>query len=129
LFLFLTVVVTATYLLSVPVQFKSANLFFLFTSMAGLGISLLLVWNEVDQHNPLIKEVCGGNSERINCNAVLASARATFVGISWSIWGFSYSAAFFLSQILFTAQPANTYLWSILSILVTPYILFSLYYQ
>lgn len=35
------------------------NFLFLFGSASGLGISLLLLWHEIDRHSLFIKEVCG----------------------------------------------------------------------
>jgi len=103
--------------------------FFLMTSTVGLLISLLLVWHEVDAHNPFIKEVCGGQGRKMNCDAVLSSAGAAFLGISWAVWGFAYFASFLLSILLFSEQIAYAYLWSIVSIGALIYLSFSIYYQ
>jgi len=103
--------------------------FFLISSTIGLLVSLLLVWHEVDAHNPFIKEVCGGKGRKMNCDAVLSSAGATFLGISWAVWGFAYFASFFLSMLLFTQQSSYAYVWAFVSLIVTAYIPYSLYYQ
>lgn len=103
--------------------------FFLITSSLGLIVSLLLVWHEVDAHNPFIKEVCGGQGRKMNCDAVLSSSGATFLGISWAVWGFSYFATFFLSIVLFSQQFPYLYLWSILSVAALVYLPYSIYYQ
>ncbi|WP_316820462.1 vitamin K epoxide reductase family protein [Pedobacter gandavensis] len=105
------------------------NLVFLSTSFIGFGISLLLLLHDIDSHNPFIKQVCGGVGKSTNCEAVLDSAGATFMGINWSIWGFSYFSTFFLGQILFTNIPAYNSVWTSLSLLATPYIIYSIYYQ
>lgn len=102
---------------------------YLFTSFIGLSVSCLLLWHDIDAHNPFLKEVCGGNAKKLNCNAVLTSSKASFLGLSWSIWGFAYFAAFFVTQILFPASVSFISLWSTVSIIASPYILFSLYYQ
>ncbi|QJB34872.1 thioredoxin domain-containing protein [Chitinophaga oryzae] len=102
---------------------------FLLSSFLGLLISSLLIWNEIDTHNPFIREVCGGKSRKLNCNAVLSSSKASFGGISWSVWGFAFFAAFFCTQLLFPAHPGFMLIWSALSLLTAPYILFSVYYQ
>ncbi|NSL88809.1 thioredoxin domain-containing protein [Chitinophaga sp. Mgbs1] len=102
---------------------------FLLSSFLGLVISSLLIWNEIDAHNPFIKEVCGGNSKKLNCNAVLSSAGASLFGINWSVWGFSFFASFFSAQLLFPADTRFMLIWSALSLLAAPYILFSVYYQ
>jgi len=103
--------------------------FFLITSTIGLFISLLLVWHEVDAHNPFIKEVCGGQGKKMSCDAVLSSSGATFLGISWTVWGFAYFATQFLSMLLFTHQSSYIYVWVVISIIAILYIPFSLYYQ
>lgn len=102
---------------------------FLITSAVGLFISLLLVWHDVDAHNPFIKEVCGGQGRKMNCEAVLSSSGATFLGISWAVWGFAYFATLFLSMILFAQMSSYFYIWAIFSLIAALYIPFSLYYQ
>ena len=102
---------------------------FLSTSATGLLISILLLWHDIDKHNPFIREVCGGIGKKMDCNAVLSSAGASLFGISWSIWGFAYFSTFFIFHIFLTG---NDELFSILSygsIAVSPYIFYSLYYQ
>jgi uncharacterized membrane protein/thiol-disulfide isomerase/thioredoxin len=102
----------------------------LLSSTAGVLISLLLVWHEVDAHNPFIKEVCGGNNrKKLNCSAVLNSEGSTFLGISWSVWGFAYFATLMVCQVLFTGAIAYLRPWSILSIVALLYVPYSLYYQ
>ncbi|WP_164122321.1 vitamin K epoxide reductase family protein [Sphingobacterium sp. xlx-130] len=102
---------------------------YILTSFIGLLASSLLLWHDIDAHNPFLKEVCGGNAKKMNCNAVLTSSKASFLGLSWSTWGFAYFACFFVTQILFPANISFIALWSTLSIIAAPYILFSIYYQ
>lgn len=102
---------------------------YIFSSFIGLVVSCLLLWYDIDAHNPFLKEVCGGNAKKMNCNAVLASSKASFLGLSWSTWGFAYFASFFVTQLLFPANLSFLSLWSTLSIIAAPYILFSIYYQ
>lgn len=102
---------------------------YILTSFIGLVASSLLLWHDIDAHNPFLKEVCGGNAKKMNCNAVLTSSKASFLGLSWSNWGFAYFATFFVTQILFPANISFIALWSTLSIIAAPYILFSIYYQ
>lgn len=104
-------------------------LIFLVTGGIGLVSSVLLLWHEVDAHNPFLKEVCGGQGRKLNCNAVLQSSGAKFLGISWSTWGFAYFSTFFLCQVLFPQQLGFLGIWSLLSLAVSPYMLYSLYYQ
>lgn len=102
---------------------------FLSTSLVGLISSVLLLWHDVDAHNPFLKEVCGGHGRKLNCDAVLNSNGATFFGIKWSLWGGAYFATMFVSHILFPSQLVYTMLWTIISLAVTPYIIYSIFYQ
>lgn len=131
LYLAFTVLLTAIiYILLQPIGVLSwFGIGYIATSFIGLGIASLLLWHEIDAHNPFIKEVCGGNSKKLNCNAVLSSSTSSLLGISWSVWGFAFFATFFMTQVLFPASPVFVLLWSGLSLLAAPYIAFSLYYQ
>ncbi|MGO1595003.1 MAG: vitamin K epoxide reductase family protein [Sphingobacterium sp.] len=102
---------------------------FLINGLVGVGGSVLLLWHDVDAHNPFIKEVCGGQGKKMNCGAVLNSKGANFLGISWSIWGFAYFLAFFLVQLFYPGQVAQLTLWSTISLLALPYVPYSIYYQ
>jgi uncharacterized membrane protein len=76
-----------------------------------------------------LKEVCEGAKKTANCEAVLNSSKSKFLGISWALWGFSFMSTLFFTQILFANQLPNLIISSLLSIIVTPYIAFSVYYQ
>lgn len=105
------------------------SLSLLLATFLGLGISALLVWHEVDKHNPFLKEVCGGQRKKTNCNVILSSSQSRFLGISWSIWGFSYMVTLFLTQIFFPNQLLFLLGNILTSLIVLPYVFFSLYYQ
>ena len=131
-FLFISpIFLTIIYLLSnnLANSITWGSLIFLVSSSVGLLTSVLLLWHDIDAHNPFLKEVCGGQGKKINCGAVLNSKGASFIGISWSVWGFAYFSSFFLIQLLYPGQSAQLSLWSIISLLVSPYILYSIYYQ
>ncbi len=102
---------------------------FLLTSTIGTLCSTLLIWHEIDAFNPLIREVCGSLGSKSNCNAVLSSRGARFLGISWSIWGFAYFSSFFLYQLLFADSVPHVSLWSYIALMTFPYVIYSLYYQ
>ncbi|MFD2965796.1 vitamin K epoxide reductase family protein [Sphingobacterium bambusae] len=105
---------------------------FILASFIGFGASLLLMWYEIDAHNPFLQEVCGGsrNSDRNrSCNAVLNSKSSNFLGISWSVWGGAYFASFYLIQILYPGLQSQLAFWSTVSLLASPFIIYSLYYQ
>lgn len=101
----------------------------LFTAI-GYMISLLLVWYEIDSHNPFLKEVCGGGGRKLSCAKVLKSNGASLFGISWSVIGFSYFATILLTQLLFgSTNPLFQPYWILLFVLALPYTFYSIYYQ
>ncbi|WP_312340692.1 vitamin K epoxide reductase family protein [Sphingobacterium sp.] len=104
-------------------------LFFLLNTIGSI-VTLLLLWHDIDAHNPFLKQVCGGQTGSFNCDAVLKSKGAFFIGLSWSVIGFSYFTTMILSQLLFGLTNI-LYLsyWALFSLLVVPYTLYSVYYQ
>ncbi|UQA77527.1 thioredoxin domain-containing protein [Sphingobacterium siyangense] len=105
------------------------NIILTMTSFIGLAVSSLLLWHEIDAHNPLIREVCGGQGKKANCDDVLNSSQSSFLGISWAIWGFAFMATLFSIQVFFSGNLPFLYLSAIISLIATPYIFFSVYYQ
>lgn len=105
------------------------NIIFTITSFIGIVVCSILVWYEIDAYNPIIKEVCGNEGKRINCDAVLKSPHSSLLGISWSIWGLAFMATLFSIQLFFSGNSSFLYLSSLLSFIATPYIIFSIYYQ
>ncbi|MCW3074286.1 MAG: hypothetical protein JWP69_1355 [Flaviaesturariibacter sp.] len=104
---------------------------FLALSLAGTVIAGLLLWFEVDKSNPFLQQVCSGGANT-NCSAVLASKGAKlFSWLSWSEVGFFYFTGSFIMLLVSLGNglvPAFELL-SLLSLLATPYILFSISYQ
>ncbi|MCS3554284.1 MULTISPECIES: vitamin K epoxide reductase family protein [unclassified Sphingobacterium] len=125
-----TILISSINILSKDTSITSwIGLSFLLSSFIGLTISTILLWHEVDAHNPFIKEVCGGSGKKMNCDAVLSSAKASFLGVSWSTWGFAFMATLFFTQIIYAGQLNQLLVSSYISIIVSPYIFFSIYYQ
>ncbi len=94
---------------------------------AGVIVTSLLLWYEVDKNNPVLQKVCTGIAKG-NCNAILTGKQAKlFNWLSWSEIGFFYFMGSFL-VLSFTGNNAITAL-SWLSILALPYTIFSVYYQ
>ena len=107
---------------------------FYFTSFLGFIFSAMLLLFDIDRFNPIIREVCGRSKEiegSINCNAVLNSNYSSFLGISWSIWGFSFFSTFLLSFIFQSYENIRLYenILTIISCIISPYILYSIFYQ
>ncbi|TAG12472.1 MAG: hypothetical protein EAZ35_09210 [Sphingobacteriia bacterium] len=96
--------------------------------LIGLGVSVLLLWYDIDKGNPLLKQICSG-IQKANCSAVLNTKAATIAGlITWSEVGFVYFAGSLL-LVAFAGINAVIPLLSLFSLLALPYIIFSVYYQ
>ncbi|MBS1917695.1 MAG: thioredoxin domain-containing protein [Bacteroidetes bacterium] len=102
---------------------------FLMLSLIGSIITILLLWYEIDEYNPLLQQICN-EGKKVNCNAILHSKASKVVGISWSAIGFVYFAGGVMVQ-LFTGitnmQTLSILAW--LNLFAAPYIIFSVYYQ
>ena len=101
-----------------------------FILLAGVFITSLLLWYEIDKSNPLLQKVCTGIAKG-NCNAILTGKQAKlFSWLSWSEVGFFYFTGGLLFIILNgsgVAAAISVLAW--ISILAMPYTVFSVYYQ
>jgi uncharacterized membrane protein len=99
------------------------------TKLCGLTISMLLLAYEVDAKNSLVNQFCSTATKQ-GCGAVLAGSGASIGGIKWSEVGSFYFAASFL-WLFFPGLPyAAKGSWlALAATAVSPYILYSLYYQ
>lgn len=94
--------------------------------LAGVFVTSLLLWYEIDKTNPLLQKVCTGIAKG-DCNAILTGKQAkVFSWLSWSEVGFFYFAGGLLNLLL-AENTISIIAW--LNILALPYTLFSLYYQ
>jgi uncharacterized membrane protein len=101
---------------------------YLSVKLIGLGVSLLLLWYDIDKGNPLLKQICSG-IQKADCNAVLNAKAASLGGlITWSEVGFIYFAGGLLLAGFAGINNALPIL-SLFSLLALPYIFFSIYYQ
>jgi hypothetical protein len=67
---------------SFPTGFGIALIFTFY--IAGIGISGLLLWHEIDKGNPILQKVCTGIA-KTNCNAILDSKASKLLPwLSWS---------------------------------------------
>ncbi|WP_126248403.1 vitamin K epoxide reductase family protein [Chitinophaga rhizosphaerae] len=103
----------------------------IFAILTGIGfiVTILLLWMELDVHNPVLRQICTVG-KKTNCEAVLQSKGADFLGTNWSILGFTYfsgQALVFLFNGL-SVNPVMTWL-AFFSLAAVPYVFFSLYYQ
>lgn len=102
---------------------------YLSINLAGVAVSALLVWYDLDRYHPLLRQICTPG-KKINCEAVLHSKGARLAGISWSIIGFTYFAAGLLSLLVSGITSPNIhFILSWLNVLAICYILFSIFYQ
>nr|WP_295864926.1 vitamin K epoxide reductase family protein [uncultured Chitinophaga sp.] len=97
--------------------------------LSGLVVGGLLLMGELDQHNPLLKKICGVG-KTTGCGAVLsAKSSKVFAGISWGDIGFAYFSGGLLSLFMSHFSPGAVYAASLLSLLSVGFIPYSLYQQ
>ncbi|MFC7525730.1 vitamin K epoxide reductase family protein [Parapedobacter sp. GCM10030251] len=104
--------------------------FYLLLFFSGIAITTLLLWYEVDQHNPALKKVCGSGGKKANCGAILNSKASNLFGVSWSLIGFTYFMGATLILVIGGLENAK-FLQMVgwLSLLAVAYTGFSIYYQ
>ncbi len=94
--------------------------------LAGVAVTSLLLWYEIDKSNPILNKVCSGIAKG-NCTAILTGKQAkVFSWLSWSEVGFFYFTG---SLVTFLALDKSLHLLAWLSLLALPYTIFSIYYQ
>ncbi|MDB5229687.1 MAG: hypothetical protein JWN76_492 [Chitinophagaceae bacterium] len=99
----------------------------LFFSIAGISVSILLLWFEVDKTNSALKKICAAGANA-NCGAVLNSKHSKFLGwLTWSEIGFYYFFGNYL--FLFLSGLKALPFVALLNLFVFPYTFFSIYYQ
>jgi len=107
----------------VPVYFQYLILF------AGVIVTSLLLWYEIDSNNPLLHKVCTGIVKG-NCDAILSGNQSKLLSwLSWSEVGFFYFAGGFLTLLFVTPLTDSLSIIGYLNILALPYTIFSIYYQ
>lgn len=102
---------------------------FALVTMAGSLLGALLILQELDQFNPVLKQVCQKGAS-LNCTAVMNSKAAKVFGISLSSIGATYFIGMLL--VLLTGgvyDPGVLQVLSWVNVLALPVVLFSVYYQ
>ncbi|MBB5637188.1 putative membrane protein [Pedobacter cryoconitis] len=102
---------------------------YLLLTILGCGLGTLLVWYEIDSHNPSLNQICTAG-KKINCGIILQSGASKIAGLSWSIIGLGYFTGLLLFLIF--EGPDNKkilFMLSWLGVLTIPYLIFSIYYQ
>jgi thiol-disulfide isomerase/thioredoxin len=106
-----------------PIYFQYLILF------AGVIVTSLLLWYEIDSNNPLLHKVCTGIVKG-NCDAILSGKQSKLLSwLSWSEVGFFYFAGGFLTLLFITPLTDSLSIIGTLNILALPYTIFSIYYQ
>ncbi|WP_426327273.1 vitamin K epoxide reductase family protein [Pedobacter sp. R-06] len=106
--------------------FSWGYLFLSILKFIGVGFSVLLLIQSIDNKNPLVQNLCGLNGKN-DCNVILKSdAAQPFSWISWSEIGFFY---FIGSLIAILALPSSLNIIVDLNILALPYTIYSISYQ
>ena len=99
----------------------------LLIKLAGIAVTGLLLWYEVDQSNPVLQQICLAG-RKTNCRAVLQSRGSRLFGwLTWSEIGCYYFAGTYFFILLGMGRAPALVAW--LNLLALPYTLFSVYYQ
>jgi len=111
-----------------PYTSYSIGMFALFTlKLAGLGISAILLWSEVDKNNTAIAKFCTGG-KNVDCNSVIDSF--SFGGlISLSNLAFAYFLSGFFILMFSSFSDSSLSLLGVLSYSSLVIIPISVYYQ
>lgn len=105
------------------------NSMLLLTKIAGVAIAVLLLVYDYDKTSSLVKNICS-TGKQTGCDAVVNSKAGKIFGIKWSEAGFFYFAATFLF-LLYPGVPLAVKIpfLALAATAVSPYIIFSVYYQ
>ncbi|MGM0407449.1 MAG: vitamin K epoxide reductase family protein [Bacteroidota bacterium] len=110
--------------------YQSGYLFWglLATKITGLTASVFLVLHELKVHTPLADKICGF-SAKTDCDTVLSSNASKLFGwINWADLGLVYFTGTFL-YVAGTNESSSLWVLALVSALVLPYPVFSIYYQ
>lgn len=112
----------------IDVRFSASYTLLFLAKLAGVGVTSVLLWFEIDKYNPAIQKLCmGGAGKKTDCNAILNSDRSkVFSWLSWSEVGWCYFAG---SLLYLLAFPQHVHYVALLNLLSLPFIAFSLSYQ
>lgn len=117
------VVLSAAFSLFNHFSFQPVGL--LLATLAGVGVAVLIVQQELGISNEITEQLCSAGKET-DCNVVINSKGSKLTQwFNWADAGVIYFASFL---VLLIASPANPVL-SLLSAAAIPFIFFSVYYQ
>lgn len=102
---------------------------FTYLTLFGTITAGLLLWFEIDEHNPALQQICS-SGRKVNCGAILNSKASKIWGISWSTIGFTYFFGSLISLLVTGIYHVSVLtILSWLNVAALPYIVFSIYYQ
>lgn len=111
------------FIVIVPVYLQYLILF------AGVIVSSLLLWYEIDSNNPILHKVCTGIVKG-NCDAILSGKQSkVFSWLSWSEIGFFYFTGGLLTLLFAGTLSDSIAIVGYMNVLALPYTVFSIYYQ
>ena len=127
--------VTCVLLLMVFLNISSSGpvgiplIFAISVKIIGTVTAILLLIQSLDENNPIVQKLCGGDNIHVDCNAILTSKAAKLSEeLSWSEIGFFYFTGTLL-VLLFNNDISVLYILSWLNLFSLPYTLYSIYYQ
>jgi len=124
-----TVISCTLTLINQDLSNRLSLIIFMLLTLAGYIVSVLLLWHEIDEYNPVLKQICH-SGKKVNCSAILNSSAAKLFGISWSSIGFTYFTGMLLLLIISGFNyPAIVTLLSVINMAAIVYVFFSIYYQ
>ncbi|MDB5122404.1 MAG: Protein-disulfide isomerase [Mucilaginibacter sp.] len=110
---------------------RNAALPFIFSllTLTGAIAGVLLLWFDLDQHNPMLQQICS-SGKKVNCGAILHSKASRIAGVSWSAIGASYFIGNLLLLLFWgITSPLALFVSAWLNAVAIPYVFYSVYYQ
>ncbi len=103
--------------------------FYAIITIIGAFISVLLILYELDEFNPLFKQLCKAG-KKVNCSAILQAKASKIAGLSWSTLGVSYfTGNLILLLFMGITSPKVLFASAWFNVLSIPFVFFSVYYQ
>ncbi|MDE5421648.1 cysteine peptidase family C39 domain-containing protein [Ancylomarina sp. DW003] len=99
-------------------------------SMLGLTTCALIIQHELGVSSAVLNKICSGTSDKLSCNDVMESKGAKFFGfLKLSDLGIIYFLTMSLSSLLLLIGKEDFVSLYLISIVVLPFTLYSIYYQ
>lgn len=123
---FFIVLLAILFLTVVKVELSWTYITLLSLKLAGSGVCILLLMQNINSNNPFIQNLCSLGKKN-DCNAILKSDAANITSwLSWSETGFFYFAG---SPLLLLTEQSSLPLLALFNLLALPYTIYSITYQ